>query len=90
MAEFVERNLEGNFYGRGTHEIVFDGNNFEAKKREMNRKRTAREQGIPMSSVGHCNELMELQWKAGSNMVNNHHRLGRRTRGGGRVIRPKT
>lgn len=80
MAKFVERDLGGNFnfYGRKIPDVITDGNNFEAEKREINRKMIESQQGIPMSSVGHFNE----------HMVNNH-RLGRRTRGKGRKINSK-
>lgn len=84
MAEFVERNLEGNFYGRKRPDVITNGDNFEAKKREINRKMIESQQGIPMSSVGYFNELMGLQGEADSNIVNN--RRGRRTRGKGRKI----
>lgn len=77
MAEFVERNLEGNFYGRKRPDVITDGDNFEAKKREINRKMIKSQQGIPMSSVGRFNE----------HIVNN--RRGRRTRGKGRKINYK-
>ena len=79
MAEFVERNLEENFYGRKKADVIFDGNNFEAKKREINRKRIEDQQGIPMSSVESFNEHLELH----------DNRPKRRTRGGGRRINNK-
>lgn len=77
MAEFIERNFGDNFYGRKEHEVVFDGNNFEAKKREINREMIESQQRIPMSSVGHFNE----------HVVNS--RRERRTRGRGRKINYK-
>ena len=79
MAEFVERNLEDNFYGRKKADVIFDGNNFEAKKREINREKIAREKGLPMSSIEHFIEHLELHG----------NRPKRRTRGGGRKINNK-
>ena len=86
MPKFVERDLGRNFY-RDKPKVIFDGNNFEAQKREKNRKRTARQQGIPMSSVGWVNEQIEQQEGVDFNRVND--RPKRRTRGRGRKINYK-
>ena len=88
MPEFVERNLEErNFYGRIKPNVVFNGDDFAARKRKINREKIARERGIPMPPAGRLNEHTQEGGEADFNAANN--RPKRRTRGKGRKVNYK-
>ena len=91
MGVYVERDFTARSPWNPMSKNIHGGNEYAEEKRKQNRDRIEKERGIPMSSLGRVKGNIGRQEAIVTETVDSPQKvkIPRRTRGKGRVIKPK-